>query len=71
MAEGGRKTTDVNLAESLLAWIYDRRSNAFRASKKSNHIRSEVPAKLAAFVVGRGWFEKFMKRNGLDCKYFI
>ena len=34
LAGGGRKLTDVDLEESLLAWIYDCRSNALRVSKK-------------------------------------
>ena len=32
MTGAGRKLTDVDLQESLLAWIYDRRSNALRVS---------------------------------------
>ena len=32
MAGAGRKLTDVDLQESLFAWIYDRRSNALRVS---------------------------------------
>ena len=31
---GGKKLTDVHLEESLLAWIYDRLSNALRVSRK-------------------------------------
>ena len=34
LAGGGRKLTDFDLEESLLAWIYDRRSNALRVSRK-------------------------------------
>ena len=30
LAGGGKKLTDVDLEESVLAWIYDRRSNALR-----------------------------------------
>ena len=34
MTRGGRKLTDVDLKESLLAWIYDRRSNARCVSRE-------------------------------------
>ena len=34
LAGGGRKLTDVDLEESLLAWIYDHCSNALHVSRK-------------------------------------
>ena len=34
LAGRGRKLTDVDLEESLLAWIYDRHSNALLVSRK-------------------------------------
>ena len=34
LAGGRRKLTDVDLEESILAWIYDGRRNALRVSKK-------------------------------------
>ena len=75
LAGGGRKLTDVDIEESLLAWIYDRRSNALCVSSKMIMFKVKSmyddmnpdPAKKVAFTAKRGWLEKFMKRNGLSC----
>ena len=76
LAGGGRKLTNVDLEESLLAWIYERRSNTFRVSRKMFMYKAKSmydemnldPAKEAALVVSRGYLEKFLKRNGLSCR---
>ena len=76
LAGRGRKLTNVDLEESLLAGIYDRHSNAFHVSRKvfmfkvkSMHDEMNLdPAKEAAFVGSRRYLEKFMKRNGLSCR---
>ena len=76
LAGGGRKLTNVDLEESLLAGIYDRHSNTFRVSRKmfmfkvkSMHDEMNLdPAKEAAFVGSRQYLEKFMKRNGPSCR---
>ena len=74
---GGRNLTDADLEQSLLAWIYDRSSNALCVSRKmimfkAKSMYDEINpdrAKQAASVASRGWLEKFMKLNGLSSKW--
>ena len=41
LAGGGRKLTDVDLEESLLAWIYDHCSNALHVSRKMTMFKAK------------------------------
>ena len=73
---GGRKLTDYDVEEGLILWIYERRSNALRVSRKMIMMKAKAMfdenhsdlAVQEVFVGSRGWLEKFMKRNGLSCR---
>ena len=73
---GGRKLTDYDVEEGLVLWIYERRSNALRVSRKMIMMKAKAMldenhsdlAVQEVFVGSRGWLEKFMKRNGLSCR---
>ena len=72
---GGRKLTDVELEEEVLAWIQQRRSNMLRVSRKLimfkaksiyNEKCGDNEELKAGFVASNGWPTKFMKRNNLS-----
>ena len=73
---GGRKLTDDDLEHELTEWIYSRRENMLRVSRKLIMTKAKSiydehhtdPASRTAFVASRGWLEKFMKRNGLSLR---
>ena len=73
---GGRELTDTDLEDELVEWIYNRRENMLRVSRKlimskAKYIYDENhsdPATTDAFVASPGWLEKFMKRNGLSLR---
>ena len=69
----GRKR---ELEESLLEWIFERRSNGFRVSKKiitlkakklQEDMEKEDPT-ITKLTFSAGWLAKFMKRNGLTIR---
>ena len=77
---GGRKVTDQQLEEELLKWIFERRNNMLRVSRKLimfkaksrfDEMCGENEPLKDSFVASRGWLQKFMKRNHLSCRYII
>ena len=66
----------IELEETVLEWIHDRRAKALRVSRKLimkkakiNHeeITKDKPH-AESFAASNGWLYKFMKRNGLSLR---
>ena len=69
--EGGVKPMDVQLENQLVEWIYGRRSNGMRVSRKlimvkakSLYDESSDADENEKFVASTGWLNNFMRRNG-------
>lgn len=72
---GGRKVLMEELDELLLEWIYGRRENGLRVSRKlimvkAKHMYDErcLEGDKDLFKATTGWLHKFMKRNGLSLR---
>ena len=70
---GGMKPMDVQLENQLVEWIYGRRSNGLRVSRKlimvkakSLHDESSDADESEKFVASTGWLDNFIRRNGLS-----
>ena len=72
---GGRKGFVEQLDDFLLEWIYGRRANGLRVSRKLIKVKakqvydekcSEDEKEL--FSASAGWLDKFMQRNGLSLR---
>ena len=69
LSGGGRKVTSEYLEETLLIWIHERRSRMLHVSRKMIMYKAKAlfdngnsdPSALDAFVVSRGWLQKFMQ----------
>ena len=77
MEVGGRKLTDNDLEADFLEWIHERRANMLCVSRKlimrkTKAIHNEASdgdlSMQGSCVASRGWFDKFMKRNGLSLR---
>ena len=67
MLEGGVKPVDVQLENQLVEWIYGRRSNGLRVSRKfiivkakSLHDESSDADESETFVASTGWLNNFI-----------
>ena len=74
---GGRKPAIVEIEESLLEWIHERRSNMFHVSRKMIRAKAKAmfndktddPAVKESFIASSGWVQNFMKRHLLSCRF--
>ena len=72
----GRKVMSIELEETVLEWIHDRRAKALRVSrklimKKAKIIHKEITKDkpdAERFAASNGCLYKFMKRNGLSLR---
>ena len=68
----GRNCLDEELEEEVPCWVYSMRQKMLHVSpkmiifkaKKIFDDKTTDPASRGAFVAGRGWCEKFMRRHG-------
>ena len=71
---GGRKAFDEELEEVVLDWIFSRRANGLRVSRKlirykaKNIYNDKNPEENDKFMASPGWVDKFMARHGLSLR---
>ena len=76
LSGGGTKPLSAELEEVLLEWIESRRAGGLRVSSKLTMKKAEIIYRDLTgdnnvgedFKASRGWFQKFMKRNGLSLR---
>ena len=75
LESSGRKPLDLQLENQLNEWIYDRRSNRPRVSRKlimakaKYFYRSECDeSEKSLFVASNWWVNNFMRRNGFSLR---
>lgn len=77
LSGGGRKPLSTNLEEILMEWIDSRRASGLRVSCKLIMKKAEITYRsmkagnnedVEEFKASRGWFTRFMKRNGLSLR---
>ena len=71
---GGRRPESLEMEEELMTWVLERRSNRLHVShkvimQKALSFKEDPRFDIdRSFVASRGWFEKFMQRNGLSLR---
>eukprot|EP00794_Sanderia_malayensis_P007755 gene7755-8599_t len=77
LSGGGRKPRSMKLEETLIQWIESRRASGLHVSYKLitekaeityRDIKADINKDFEEFKASKGWFTRFMKRNGLSLR---